>query len=241
MKTVLPAISILLLTSAPGALASPINQWRGKQIRLDITESDPEVTWSMETSDSTLESLAIRAVAQWENVDSAYIAFRQVTPAEGGDIRIKILDSLSNSYAGGQALVSWDVEGIIQPPCSIELLAGALNQGDSDYRQMILAHEFGHCLGLAHSVVNGAVMSYRQPGPELTFDDRYALTLAYPSSDESLPLGCASLSTGSNGGKKTRKGRNSGPLEAAIWILCAWCGHHLTRKRLKPISIPGTP
>ena len=236
MKAALVMIHSLFLATATAALASPINEWRGNPIRLDISEDSPEVTWSISTTDATLESLAAQAVAQWENVDSAYITFRQVTVEEGGDIRFTILDSLSNSYAGGQALVSWDAEGIIQSPCLIEVLAEALNKGSSDYRRMLLTHEFGHCLGLAHSVVNGAVMSYRQPGPDLAFDDRYALTLTYPSSEASLPLGCATLARGSHG-----RGQGSGPTEGAFWLICVWLGHRLVRMKFKLEALPRNP
>jgi|GEM_PF-2746102 len=240
MNTILPLSAALLLAVIPSAAASPINEWRGNPIRLDISESAPEVTWSISTSDAALEALAAQAVAQWEDVDSAYITFRQVPVAEGGDIRFEILDSLSNSYAGGQALVSWDAEGVIQTPCSIELLAAALDDGDSDYRRMLLTHEFGHCLGLAHSVVNGAVMSYRQPGPDLTFDDRYALTLAYPSTDASLPLGCASLSARTGPDAPPRAPRGTGATEVGFWLFFVWFGHRLSRVRARPHSLART-
>jgi hypothetical protein len=200
-RTLLTAISIFFLAGSQSeTLASPINDWRGNLVRQPISESTPDVTWSIETTDETLVPLAQAAVQKWQDVDSAYITFTQVESSADGRIRFQILDSLSNAYAGGQALVTWSAEGEIDNNCTIELLASALNSGGDSYREMLLTHEFGHCLGLSHAVVNGAVMSYRNPGADLTIDDRFALTLLYPATDAALPLGCASLSRPSKGG-----------------------------------------
>ncbi len=193
LRSLLLTLGASILVATTPALASPIHTWGSNTIRQPISETSPNVNWAIDTSDASLEALAQAAVQKWQDVDSAYITFTQVEPNTTEAIRFTILDSLSNAYAGGQALATWNADGEITE-CTIELLAAALTSGDTDYQTMIFAHEFGHCLGLSHSVSRNAVMSYRDPAANLTADDRYALTLLYPSDGVSLPLGCASIS-----------------------------------------------
>jgi hypothetical protein len=205
----------LALFSIHNSWASPIQTWRENTIRQPVSQSSPNVNWSIQTDDAALEALAQSAVQQWQDVDSAYITFTQVAPGAGEAIEMVILSSISNAYAGGQAITSWNADGEITQ-CTIELLASALTQGGSDYAQMILAHEFGHCLGLAHSIAQHAVMSYRDPSSTLTADDRFALTLLYPEDGTSLPVGCASISNPGN----SRRGQADPRLASSAFTFC---------------------
>jgi hypothetical protein len=199
------AFTVTPLYFLPGALASPIQTWRENTLRQPVSSSSPNVNWSINTSDQDLEAIAQAAVQQWQDVSSAYITFTQVAPGASDAIQIEVLSSLSNSFAGGQAIATWNADGEITA-CQIEISDGALSNGDADYAQMLLAHEFGHCLGLGHSIANHAVMSYREPSSTLTADDRFALTVLYPEDGASLPMGCASTALPpKSGGSDQRK------------------------------------
>jgi len=181
--------------------ASPIQTWRENLIRQPVTSDSPNVNWSIDTNNPSIEATAQAAFQQWQDVDSAYITFTQVAPGANDAIEIVILSSLSNSFAGGQAITYWGPEGEITR-CTIEILDTTLSTGGTSYAQTVLTHEVGHCLGLAHSIANHAVMSYRDPASTLTADDRFALTVLYPEDGTSLPMGCASIKQWPGSGPK---------------------------------------
>ena len=165
------------------------------------------------------------AMAQWQSVPTSYIQFERVTDASRADIAIEWLSSLSNPAAGGQAIPRTDGRGGMTY-CSIEILQSSGGGGKGT-----LTHELGHCLGLHHSIVDGAIMSYRGGGTVLTDDDKMAISRLYPQNGSGdLPQGCA-------GYMKTPSDNDGGPfngplLMSALLMMTYFYIRSFQRKRL---------
>ncbi len=177
----------------------------GNKIRVwDITSKSPEVRFYIDSGYDTVQALAESSFSEWQGVPDAYIRFKKLdsishdpNATNYADIWIHVVGELSNSFAGAQARVSVDSStGYIQQ-CTVEIPSRSANS----LIKGIILHEIGHCLGLVHSVVNKAVMSYRG-GSILTTDDKFVLAQLYPEDSARYPLGCATVRSvdGSSGG-----------------------------------------
>lgn len=201
----------LALNSWLGAWASPVGDWAGKVVRWNITSASPALFTYVNSVDAKVTGAAATAFAKWQGIGSSYIAFQGGTPANA-QITIEV-STLANGFASAQAIPTIDASGNITG-CTVQVSSTYVSAAaNSTALEPTLTHEVGHCLGLAHSVSYGAVMSYRSGGSDPTDDDVYAVTLLYPNDDQlNYPLGCATVATPRRGSG----GPSAGPLESLV-------------------------
>jgi len=169
----------LLLPGLSPAAVKPKHRW-------EISAADPVLSWRFVNDPASAGYAAgladvQYAFDQWGSVESSYLRFDEVSSGE--DIAVEIVDE----EAGYPGTV---LQGDRITSCHVTV--GGHTAGAN--QRFWLMHEIGHCLGLVHSVVPHAVMSYRALDTDdvLHEDDRFALTLLYSNQEISSPAGCAS-------------------------------------------------
>ncbi len=188
----LPAFLFLVATSLSSAQASPVPDDRGYGVaRWNISQSAPNLNYYIDPSASSIATMIQASFADWAAIPTVYVSFTQVSAVDTANIIVRIG---SVSSGAGAANTQLNGSGNITS-CTIDI------SSDETPTKNTVQHETGHCLGLAHSVMPGAVMSYRDGGATPTLDDQYALTLLYPRDNaNSYPMGCATISEDRDGG-----------------------------------------
>ncbi len=191
------AAALFLVSSTLLALTYPTPvDLRGKLNRWDLAGEDPQLCYAVyaeHEEDLYYFAEAIESSAElWSTVPNAEI---NLAPCdENEQIRINLLRSIDNQpFASGYA--EFDTfDGHNSPlHCSMFI------KTDLEYPIHAIAktilHEMGHCLGLEHSQIPQAIMSYHSEanGFGLDLDDRAAISRMYPSDGQTarLPVGCA--------------------------------------------------
>lgn len=169
----------------------------GTVLHWNLTPDDPTLRIRIQYEEprdfETFHDSITTAAELWGNIQGSLL---KITETTGADEQITIfLDSaLSGSeYASGYSHFDQiDPDG--KPVhCESHILMD-YNAGYVAISKTIL-HEIGHCLGLGHSLIPVAIMSYNLDKNRfgLDLDDMAAITRLYPLSggNPELPLGCA--------------------------------------------------
>jgi len=174
--------------------------------RWNISKENPRVTYEIKTDaqgfDTIYRDLVESAALLWSNVPNAYIQIDQIQATEKAQITFHFEESVGeNSHSAGYATFD-EFDGEKPKHCSIYIPTGQ-SASLEDFSKTIL-HEFGHCLGLGHSVIPQSIMSYSldRNAFALDVDDEAAVSRIYPAKDdnEKLNTGCA-IAKNSRGGK----------------------------------------
>lgn len=189
--------SILIWAVASSAYTYPTPvDFSGKISRWEITLDDPIVTYEVRADSSYdeayLGSFVDEAANIWSQVSGSYILLRPAPANERADITVNFKSSLSGqAFSSGFAIFDEMSESGYPTHCSISILVS----GRLITIQKTVLHELGHCLGLGHTLVPEAIMSYSldKNTYALDTDDRAALSRIYPAdgSEPQLPPGCA--------------------------------------------------
>ena len=143
---------------------------------------------------TSAQGFVVSAAALWSNVPRSSLRMRAFDPAvEVAQISIEIVDQLNDApEAAGYSFFD-QMDGAKPKHCTIKVRSELLDYSYS-FSKTIL-HELGHCIGLGHSLVPEAIMSYEleKNGFSLDTDDVAAVARLYPDSSRSakLPQGCA--------------------------------------------------
>ncbi len=187
-------ISYLFLTSQLYGYPTPVD-FNGNLMRWNRTVDDPNIYFKVETEDQNDQfdylDLATESANLWNQVPGSFL---KILPIDSdhptADITIKIKSTFANmpDTAGFSEFDEFD--GLNPSHCNIEVLDSS---SILSLKKTIL-HELGHCLGLGHSLIPEAIMSYslNKNSYALDVDDQAAIARLYPSdgSDPELPLGC---------------------------------------------------
>ncbi len=158
-------------------------------LRFPITVESPEVHYFIDANDADFEANIDNAYAQWSAVEEAVIDLVKVTAKEEAEIVVSLSTGNYANSAGDLKLVLKD------GTCDLSHVSLDISK-NSAINMYDLLHETGHTLGLGHSIVAAAIMSYHGYGAtSLTLDDEFALASLYPVSGENLPPGCATISS----------------------------------------------
>lgn len=193
--TVLLGLLLGMMSTVAFSYPTPTD-YRGQLKRWSITIDEPVVTYRLVIADGPSaehQAFTERAAELWTEVEGSYVQLELLQDDDTSKemITITLTDQFSgNSRSGGFAIFDqWNDAGPVH--CQIEIpIKFPMRSG---FPRTVL-HEFGHCLGLGHSMVAGSVMSYdlKASGFRLATDDLAGASRLYPAdgSDPVLPLSC---------------------------------------------------
>ncbi len=189
----------IIYPAAVAAYPVPVD-FGGKLVRWKIESTETPVYFET-VNDSTLADATaggmVREAAElWSAVDGSLLRLSEVKSPT--DPVAKITVHFESNFDGGDfaaAYAAFDrTTGSGDPVhCTVKVAVRG-TEALPDLEKTVL-HEFGHCLGLGHSLFPKAIMSYRleQNAFQLDVDDEAALRGLYPESgkEAALPPGCS--------------------------------------------------
>lgn len=187
--------------------------YSGALTRWDINPQNPTIPFEIVGTDYDigLYTDAIQSAAiLWNDVPMSYFRYQEAASGETAKVTVH-LDSALSGIEDAAGYTEFDqYDGTKPVHCSIHVL---VDDGVSYYdTSKTFLHEFGHGLGLGHSLVPHAIMSYSLDKNKfaLDTDDEAAVSRLYPAdgSTPRLPLGCA-------------VGAPAEGSRAALWLLLA--------------------
>jgi len=191
----------LIASGAALAYPTPID-FDGELLRWNITIEDQPISYRVTGAAADVERLTVmatQAATFWSDVPTSYLQFRPAADDEREQVTIELVSSFDgDSFSSGYALFDdFDDEG--NPlHCLIRITVSA-DTSFFAFGKTVL-HELGHCVGLGHSMVPVAIMSYSLDKNTfaLSADDEAGVSRLYPAdgTEPTLPLGCA-ISKGS--------------------------------------------
>ena len=170
-----------------------------------------ETVFEGDIDEEMVSAITWQAVDKWNSIPNVLVHIASVPENASASISIKFSATNGSESTAGYAIFDAS-DGAYPTHCSIEIYT-------ADYISVDLAktvlHEIGHCIGLGHSLVPEAIMSYRldKNAFALDLDDVAAVSRLYPidKKEAQLPLGCA---VGSGGAPE---GRGHGTL--LLWMI----------------------
>jgi hypothetical protein len=196
------------------AYPTPVD-FEGDIQRWDISLSDPVVYYYVSEPEAaaddqdTYDFYIDQAAEKWTNVESSYMVLERVAEESEANIIINLKEEIDQS-AFSSGFATYTKEGKKLVLCEIDVMKGT-SIGIEDFSKTIL-HEMGHCLGLGHSLIPEAIMSYQLESNRfnLDLDDQAGVSRLYPAdgSTPKIPKGCS----------VDRRGRES-PLTILLFML----------------------
>lgn len=168
----------------------------GSLLRWDIGKNSGPVTYEIKADDadaiSEFEDSIDEAAQIWTSVSSSYLSLQKTE--NNADITINLEVNIDGSaFSTGYAIFD-EMDSSNNPAHCAIYVSVAANLSYDSIRKTIL-HELGHCLGLGHSLISQAIMSYEldKNSFALDIDDEAAVARLYPAdgSTPKLPPGCS--------------------------------------------------
>lgn len=197
LRRILTAILFVFVYGEPLlAYPTPVD-FDGSILRWDIGPESAPITYEIDADRPedalTYQGAIEEAVGLWNGVPASYFAFDQAQATQAAQVTLHLQSVIDGGqYSAGYAIFD-EYDGVKPVHCSIYVSVGD-NVGYTGMAKTFL-HELGHCLGLGHSLVPQAIMSYKleENSFALDVDDQAAAARLYPAdgSDPKLPPGCA--------------------------------------------------
>lgn len=178
------------------AYPTPVD-FDGTILRWDIDQTSAPITYEV-AADRDEDALTYQgaiedAIDLWNGVPASYFTFDKAPANEAAQVTIHLKNVIDGGqYSAGYAIFD-EYVGTTPSHCSIYVSVDD-GVGYTGMAKTFL-HELGHCLGLGHSLVPQAIMSYKleENSFALDVDDQAAASRLYPAdgSDPKLPPGCA--------------------------------------------------
>ena len=190
------ATCALMWQSAIFAYPTPVD-FDGRLMRWPIDSSDGVVLYEVEAERvedfEEYGTLVDESAAIWNYAGGSYVSYKKIEEGQVSSVTVKLVRTLQNgAYAAGYTTFDGWENG--KPThCTIYIL---INEAFSftGIAKTIL-HELGHGLGLGHTLVPEAIMSYSLDKNKfaLDIDDEAAIARLYPpdGTKPRIPPGCA--------------------------------------------------
>lgn len=169
----------------------------GSVLRWNISKENPDVSYEVVLEDieemSFYANIVGQAATMWNDVPTSYFNFVPVTEGEKAQVTVELTSSINDPNAAGYA--SFDEIDEKNYPLHCQVVIAVDDSYSYEALGKTFLHEIGHCVGLGHSLIPEAIMSYylEQNEFSLDTDDRAAISRLYPAdgSASKLPPGCA--------------------------------------------------
>jgi len=188
---------ILLLSNTEGfGYPTPVD-FDGSLLRWNISIDDEPITYEIKSKNPTdsenFESVIEESATLWSSVPNSYFRYTRADSDTQAQVTINLERSIDGSAVSSGYAV-FDKYSNQQPEhCSIFILIDESFSSNSIAKTIL--HELGHCLGLGHSLIPEAIMSYQLDKNSfgLDIDDQAAVSRLYPADGSSpkLPPGCS--------------------------------------------------
>jgi hypothetical protein len=199
-----------LLSSQSYAYPEPVD-FDGSLLRWHISLGADPVTYEIAADRPADASIFAPAIADsatlWSEVPGSYFRYALAEEGAKANVTLHLASTMDgSSYSAGYAIFD-EYEGTVPKHCSIYVV---VDDGVSFHSMSkTFLHELGHCVGLGHTLVPQAIMSYSldKNAFALDLDDEAAVARLYPAdgSKPRLPPGCAA-------GAATQHGKRLGLL-----------------------------
>ena len=183
-------------TKPVAAYPAPVD-FNGKILRWSISLEQPDITYKVVFKglpiDPNLLAIVDESANLWNGARESYANLLALEADEQPKVRITFQRTLDGApHSSGYSIFSRGDDG---NPTGCEIFIATQSGSSYSGKAKTVLHEFGHCLGLGHSLIGEAIMSYELDKNHfaLDLDDEAALALLYPADGTApaLPIGCS--------------------------------------------------
>lgn len=189
-------LAVLFLEGNANSYPTPVD-FDGTLIRWNITKESPDITYEVSADDADdidfYAHLVFTSASLWNDVPTSYFNFVRAEEGTTAQVTIELSSSFADPTAAGYSKFDEVTDKNEPVHCKIVVAQDPAYSYDS-FGKTIL-HELGHCVGLGHSIIPQAIMSYylEENTFDLDTDDKAAISRLYPvdGSKPKLPPGCS--------------------------------------------------
>lgn len=190
---------IFLTASKAWSYPTPVD-FDGTLMRWNIGRTNPSILLEVvadRPEDLNIFSEAVAESAQlWTDVPTSYFKFVPTSAGETAQVTVNLKSAQTGgTYSAGYAIFDGYDDQSPPRPTHCSIFVGITDDQSYYAISKTILHELGHCVGLGHTLIPEAIMSYSldKNSYALDIDDEAAVSRLYPQdgSRPRLPPGCS--------------------------------------------------